>query len=72
MIFFEKADKAAIGSRLRMLVDKITENLADIYKLYGVDFKLKRFPVFFVLTDGEAKTVTAIVNENRANSSISN
>lgn len=60
MIFFEEAGKSAIGSRLRMLVDKITENSADIYKLYGVDFKLKWFPVFFTLTDGEPKTVTAI------------
>lgn len=60
MNFFQQAGKIAIGSRLRMLVDKITENSADIYKLYGVDFKLKWFPVFFVLTDGQAQTVTAI------------
>jgi len=63
MNFFEEAGKVAIGSRLRMLVDKITENSADIYKLYGIDFKLKWFPVFFVLTDGNAKTVMAIANE---------
>lgn len=60
--FFQEAGKVAIGSRLRMLVDKITENSVDIYKLYGVDFKLKWFPVFFVLTDNEPKTVTAIAS----------
>ena len=63
MDFFDKTGKMAIGSRLRLLTDRITADAADIYRLYGNDFKPKWFPVFFVLADGEAKTVTSIAHE---------
>ncbi|MCD7963108.1 MAG: MarR family transcriptional regulator [Rikenellaceae bacterium] len=53
----------AIGSRLRMLTDKITEDASHIYKLYGTDMKPKWFPVFFVLSNGESGTVTEIAKE---------
>ena len=63
MDFFDKTGKMAIGSRLRLLTDRITADATDIYRLYGNDFKPKWFPVFFVLADGEAKTVTSIAHE---------
>lgn len=53
----------AIGSRLRMLTDRITADASRIYRLYGVDIKPKWFPVFFVLSDGGAKTITGIARE---------
>ena len=56
MDFFNQTGKLAIGSRLRMLTDKITVDAAAIYKMFGVDLKPKWFPVFFVLSRGEAKT----------------
>ncbi len=46
MDFFNQTGRMAIGSRLRMLSDKITEDASQIYKLYGVDLKAKWFPVF--------------------------
>ena len=49
MDFFNQTGKLAIGSRLRMLTDKITVDAAAIYKMFGVDLKPKWFPVFFVL-----------------------
>ena len=55
MDFFNQTGKLAIGSRLRMLTDKITVDAAAIYKMFGVDLKPKWFPVFFVLSRGEAK-----------------
>lgn len=37
MGFFDEIGKVAIGSRLRMLTDKVTENAAEIYTLYHID-----------------------------------
>ncbi|MBL6445125.1 GNAT family N-acetyltransferase [Fulvivirga sp. 29W222] len=53
----------AIGSRLRMLTEKITEDAAKVYKMYDVDLHPKWFPVFYVLSNGEQKTITAIAKE---------
>lgn len=36
MGFFDKTGKMAIGSRLRMLTERMTGDVADIYYLYGV------------------------------------
>jgi DNA-binding MarR family transcriptional regulator/GNAT superfamily N-acetyltransferase len=63
MDFFNKTGKIAIGSRLRMLTEKVTEDAAQIYKLYEIDMQPKWFPVFYVLSHGEAKTITSIAKE---------
>jgi DNA-binding MarR family transcriptional regulator/predicted GNAT family N-acyltransferase len=63
MEFFNKTGKMAIGSRLRMLTEKITEDAASIYKMYDIDMQPKWFPVFYVLSAGEAKTITNISKE---------
>ncbi|UII32100.1 GNAT family N-acetyltransferase [Fulvivirga ulvae] len=53
----------AIGSRLRMLTEKITEDATQLYKMYQVELRPKWFPVFYVLSNGEQKTITAIAKE---------
>lgn len=63
MDFFDKIGKIAIGSRLRRLTEKITEDAAQIYSLYDVELQPKWFPVFYVLSEGEVKTVTDIAKE---------
>lgn len=63
MEFFNHAGKKAIGSRLRLLAEKITSEANHIYKLYNIDMAPKWFPVFFVLSNNEAKTVTEISRE---------
>jgi len=63
MDFFNEIGKVAIGSRLRMLTDKLTEDAAQIYKLYEIDFQPKWFPVLYALINGEAKTVTTVAKE---------
>jgi len=63
MDFFNKVGKMAIGSRLRMLTEKITEDAARIYKLYDIDMNPKWFPVFYVLSAGESKTITDVAKE---------
>lgn len=73
MDFFNRTGKLAIGSRLRMLTDKITVDAALIYKMFGVDLKPKWFPVFFVLSNGEAMTITSIAKEiGHSHPSVSN
>lgn len=63
MNIFEKTGKMALGSRLRFMASKITDDAAKIYELYGVDFSPKWFPVFFVLCENQSKTITEIANE---------
>lgn len=60
MNFFELTGKVAIGSRLRMLTDKVTEDAGNIYKLYDIDMQPKWFPVFYSLSQGEEKTITEL------------
>jgi DNA-binding MarR family transcriptional regulator/GNAT superfamily N-acetyltransferase len=63
MDFIEKAGKKAIGSRLRRLSERLTADAAQLYQLYGVELQPKWFPVFFVLSEGQEKPVTAIAEE---------
>ncbi|WP_159473441.1 bifunctional helix-turn-helix transcriptional regulator/GNAT family N-acetyltransferase [Dyadobacter sp. 3J3] len=63
MKFFNQIGKMALGSRLRMLTEKITEDAAQVYQLYDIDMQPKWFPVFYVLSKGEEKTITAIAKE---------
>lgn len=73
MDFFNQTGKMAIGSRLRMLTDKVTNDAELIHKMYGIDIRAKWFPVFFVLSHGEAKTITSIAKEiGHSHPSVSN
>lgn len=73
MNFFDQTGKMAIGSRLRMLTDKITVDAASIYKMFGIDIKPKWFPVFFILSQGEARAITSIAKEiGHSHPSVSN
>lgn len=63
MNIFEKTGKMAIGSRLRLLTAKVTDDAARIYELYEVDFSPKWFPVFFVLSEEGTKTITEIAEQ---------
>lgn len=60
MNFFEQIGKVAIGSRLRMLTDKVTEDAAKIYQLYNIDMQPKWFPVFHSLSKGKEITITEL------------
>ncbi|MCP1996148.1 GNAT family N-acetyltransferase [Flavobacterium sp. HSC-61S13] len=62
MDFYKQVGKMAIGSRLRLLTDKITADAGEIYKLYDVDLQPKWFPVFQVLSRSR-NNVMAIATE---------
>ncbi|PTR01066.1 MarR family transcriptional regulator with acetyltransferase activity [Mucilaginibacter yixingensis] len=63
MDFFDRTGKMAIGSRLRLLTENVTNNAAEINKLYSNGLQPKWFPVFYELSDGKGKTITAIARE---------
>lgn len=63
MDLFNRTGKMALGSRLRLLTAKVTEDAAGIYELYEVDFSPKWFPVFFVLSEDGEKTITEIAEQ---------
>ena len=63
MNFYDKVGKMAIGSRLRRLSESLTEQAAGVYSLYEVDIQPKWFPVFYVLSSGEEKSITQIAQE---------
>lgn len=73
MDFFNDVGKLALGSRLRMLSEQLTEDAKGIYAMYGVDLKPKWFPVFYVLSQGEGKAITEIADEiGHSHPSVSN
>lgn len=60
---FEELGKVALGSRVRLLADIITRDAEQIYGLYGIEMNPKWFPVFYVLSKDEDKTITAIAKD---------
>ena len=55
MDFFNQTGKLAIGSRLRMLTDKITVDAAAIYKMFGVTSNRNGFLYFLYYRVGRQK-----------------
>jgi GNAT superfamily N-acetyltransferase/DNA-binding MarR family transcriptional regulator len=54
MDFYQQAGKIALGSRLRRLGERFTEAATQIFALYQVPLDPKWFPVFYVLSQGQA------------------
>lgn len=63
MDFYEKMGVLAIESRLRRLTDRLISDDVKMYKLFGLDFKPKWFPLFATLMDNCPHMVTAIAKD---------
>jgi DNA-binding MarR family transcriptional regulator/predicted GNAT family N-acyltransferase len=63
MDFYNRIGKKAIGSRLRGLGDMITNDAAKVYQMYGIDIQPRWWPVFYILTESEESSITAIAND---------
>lgn len=58
---FDKTGVMAIGTRLRMLSEKMIKESERLYSLYNVDLKPKWFPVIFLIREtNEPITITQI------------
>ena len=62
-MFFNKVGKVALGTRMKILSERIMEDAKKVYEMYGVNLKTKWFPVFYVLSQGEQKSITGIAKE---------
>ena len=63
MEFYNKTGKMALGSRLRRLSEMLTEQAKHVYELYDIDMQPKWLPVFYVLSEGQEKSITQIAQE---------
>jgi DNA-binding MarR family transcriptional regulator/N-acetylglutamate synthase-like GNAT family acetyltransferase len=63
MDFYAKTGTMALGSRLRRLSERITEQAGAIYGLYGNDLQPKWFPVFYLLCEGKERSISDIAQE---------
>ncbi len=71
--FFNTVGKMALGSRLRILNERLLADAERIYALYDVHLKPKWFPVFYVLSQNQKKSITTIANEiGHSHPSVSN
>ena len=61
--FFAQTGKLAMGSRLRRLGERFMMEAENIYAMYGVDLNPRWFPVFYVLSHGEALSTTEIARQ---------
>lgn len=61
--FFDRLGEVALGSRLRILCDRLTAEADEVYGLYQVGLRPKWFPVFHALSEGDEKSVTDIAVE---------
>jgi DNA-binding MarR family transcriptional regulator/N-acetylglutamate synthase-like GNAT family acetyltransferase len=63
MDMYNQIGKIALGSRLRRLSERMGEEAFQIYKLYNIELQPNWFPVFYVLSQGQEKTISTIAKE---------
>lgn len=55
--FFTRAGPMAIGTRLRMLSERLARDAAQVYRHYGLDFEVRWFPVLYALMEHDGQSV---------------
>ena len=60
MNFYEQLGKKTLGSRLRQIAEMMTNDAAKTYAVYGTNFQPRWFPVYVVLRENAALSVTEI------------
>jgi DNA-binding MarR family transcriptional regulator len=63
MKLFDETGIMAIGSRLRMLSERLTEDSRRIYEAYNVEIRPKWFPVIFLLNQDGPSSVTQLASD---------
>ncbi len=63
MKFFDKVGPLGIGSRLRILGERLTDESQSIYKMYNIDFQPKWIPVYYTLMNSDKVNITDLANE---------
>jgi DNA-binding MarR family transcriptional regulator/N-acetylglutamate synthase-like GNAT family acetyltransferase len=63
MDFFNRVGKLALGSRMRILTERMVTDASRIYEMYNVELNPKWFPVFYILSEDGDKAITEIARE---------
>ncbi|GAB4015241.1 bifunctional helix-turn-helix transcriptional regulator/GNAT family N-acetyltransferase [Spirosoma koreense] len=63
MGFYQKIGPMALGSRFRQLNERLMQEAARIYSLYGVKMEPRWFPVVFALTQEDGQSVAQLAEE---------
>lgn len=58
--FFQKTGPAALGSRLRQVSERFTQEAAKIYTMYGVEAEPRWFPVIYALAEQDSQSVAQL------------
>lgn len=58
--FFQKTGPTALGSRLRQVGERFTQEAAKIYTLYGVQAEPRWFPVLYALAQQDSQSVAQL------------
>jgi len=60
--FFARAGPMAIGTRLRLLSERMAREAAQVYRHYGLDFEPRWFPVLYALMESDGQSVTELTS----------
>ena len=60
--FFDRAGPMAIGTRLRLLSERMAREAAQVYRHYGLDFEPRWFPVLYALMESDGQSVTELTS----------
>ncbi len=55
--FFDRAGPMAIGTRLRLLSERLAKDATQVYRHYGLDFEGRWFPVLYALMERDGQSV---------------
>ncbi len=58
--FFDRAGPMAIGTRLRLLSERLARDAAQVYRHYGLDFEPRWFPVLYALMETDGQSVSEL------------
>lgn len=62
--FFTRAGPMAIGTRLRMLSERLARDAAQVYRHYGLDFEVRWFPVLYALMERDGQSVGELTHSS--------
>ena len=58
--FFTRAGPMAIGTRLRLLSERLAKDAAQVFRHYGLDFEPRWFPVLYALMEQDGQSVSEL------------
>ncbi len=61
--FFDRAGPMALGSRMRLLSERLTQDATRVYGLYGLDFEPRWLPVLYSLMGKDGQPVVQLAQD---------